>query len=161
NHADLLWSSGDVGSVLGTFVNMADGELRVTGGTSLAAPFVNAGSLFVATPESVSFAGIATTGEVVLETGGVSAQADVQTDGETLDEGAILEVPTYRLLGGSFIGFGTIIGDVENRDTFAPADGTLLVMGNYDQAIGGTLVLEVGDPALQSAPPLTVEGAAT
>src|SRR5262249_37864581 len=143
-HADLVWSGGVIGGEPGSFENKSDGQVLVTGGTELDVPFVNAGELFVATPETVTFDAVLNTGDVDLEMGITVALSYDQTAGHTFDEGATLQVDTVRVLGGTLSGFGWIDGDLDNRGRVDSSEGTLFVNGDYTQSSGGTLALTVG-----------------
>jgi hypothetical protein len=169
NHADLVWSGGEISSDGGVINNLPDGEFRVAGGTFTDAPLTNAGRLIVSAPGVVQFSSIDTSGDVVLQSGFIQAATFVQTAGLTQFQGVPLEVELVELQSGALTGFGSIYGSLESHGRVAPSGGNLFVLGDYDQASDGVLTLFVGDTAAPQmgegdpppSAPLVVYGQAT
>ncbi len=95
-------------------------------------------------------AAFANAGAVTLGPGGASFTADTgytQTAGSTtLDGGTLASALLVDVQGGTLGGNGTVLGSLANGGTVAPgaSPGSIDVTGNYTQAPGGTLSMEIG-----------------
>ncbi|WP_179405154.1 autotransporter-associated beta strand repeat-containing protein [Burkholderia guangdongensis] len=113
----------------GTFAGAFTGTGTLTLGPNSGALILNG--------NSSSFAG---TTEVA---GGLLEVGDIDTPSAVLGGNVVVDA------GGTLRGHGTVGGNVSNAGTLAPGGsiGTLTVAGNYAQASGGTLAVEVSPNA--------------
>ena len=140
----------------GTLDVRGDGEtvdsVDQRGGTILgklnaSGEFVNTGTLVIASNRF--FGRLTNNGTVDIQSGSLSTSGDyTQAAGETrIASGTILAAGgRFVLNGGRISGNGTIKGDVTNSGaTLAPgaSPGTLIIIGNYTQAPGATLNVEL------------------
>ncbi|WP_114810572.1 autotransporter domain-containing protein [Paraburkholderia kururiensis] len=119
-----------------------------SGSISGTGPFVKQGTgTLILDGRSTAFTG---TTEVA---GGLLEVGDIGTPGALLGGSVVVDTP------GTLRGHGTIAGDVTNNGTVMPGGsiGTLTVAGNYAQAGGATLSVEVSPTA---ASQLSVNGSA-
>ncbi|MCB1943869.1 MAG: hypothetical protein KDI53_17785, partial [Candidatus Accumulibacter sp.] len=95
----------------------------------------------------------------------VTTNSYVQTAGSTLIDGGRLGAPgVVELLGGSLGGSGSIEADVANSAVINPGSplGTLRVVGNYTQDVGGAIIVELGGVTAGSQfDQLIIDGTAT
>ncbi|WP_042304206.1 autotransporter outer membrane beta-barrel domain-containing protein, partial [Paraburkholderia kururiensis] len=138
-------------------VNLGVQRLTVAGSNSTtfsgsiggSGPFVKQGTgTLILDGRSTAFTG---TTEVA---GGLLEVGDIGTPGAVLGGNVAVDAP------GTLRGHGTVAGDVTNNGTVMPGGsiGTLTVAGNYAQAGGATLSVEVSPTA---ASQLNVNGSAT
>jgi filamentous hemagglutinin family protein len=131
----------------------AAGETQIAAGTFL----TPRGGRFVLNGGTISGAGtisgdLANNGGTVAPSGLLTVTGNcVQSAGSTrINGGSTLAVPGgFTLAGGTLSGNGTIQGNVFNSGArLAPgaSPGTLIINGNYTQAPGATLDVELGGP---------------
>ncbi len=169
----IIWAS--VGAVFnnlagGTFDAQNDSAFNYQCGPCGVPTFNNAGTFRKS-------AGSGTTtingGVIFNNTGTVNAQSGTlrfvdgfaQTAGSTNLSGGHLSGGTLNIQGGSLAGTGIITASVTNAAQVSPggsgAAGTLAIVGNYTQASGGTLNVELGGTGAGTFDKLTVSGSAT
>ena len=111
--------------------------------------------------------GFANAGDVTVEAGCTFTAngAYTQTGGTTmLASGALIASGTVDIQGGTLAGDGTVSATVDNGGEVSPGSsaGTLNISGDYAQAAGGTLSIEIGGTTAGSGHDvLNVTGRAT
>ncbi|HJW93976.1 MAG TPA: hypothetical protein VJ901_10175, partial [Thermoanaerobaculia bacterium] len=111
-----------------------------------------------------AFTNVASTAAMNAQSGTLDFTTSyTQTDGTTTLGAGNITVATLNLNGGVLNGMGTITGDLANNGgNVSPgttATCTINVTGNYTQASGGTLSIDIDSAALNDT--LAVGGAAT
>ena len=128
-------SSQPIGATAGTPAFVNQGLLKKSAGagvTQFAAPLSNSGQVQI--------------GAGTMNFSGTYTQSAGTT---TVLPGATLQTATLSLNGGSLTGNGTIAATVDNHAVVAPgaSPGTLTISGDYVQASGGSLDIEIGGTA--------------
>ena len=134
-------------------VSLSGGDVTITDANVLTLGAVNASSL---TANCASFnqdgSGIVVTGPSTLTAGQITLNSatnafDTVNVAGTLDAstGTLTAVTWNLLSGGTLKGAGTVTGNVNNSGTISPgaSPGTLTINGNFVQASGGVLNMEI------------------
>ncbi len=147
NPASLTVSSG---TLTNTGTIRSSGSL--SGFSNLNASLDNPGTLEVLTSVAIGSAGhtFTNSGLVDVQAGTLASSSTyTQTDGETrLSGGSISSSQPMSIQGGTVAGSGTVTANVSNSGgQLSPGltgPGTLTIAGNYTQAAGGVLRIEIG-----------------
>jgi hypothetical protein len=108
-------------------------------------------------------------GTVMIQAGGtlnnLTGSTYAQTAGKTIVAGTLNSVPAVQIQGGTLVGDGNIIGNVNNTGGgIQPGSlgmGTLTINGNYTQGSGGTLIIGLGGTGSGDFGVLNVTGMVT
>ncbi len=151
-----------------TFTNA--GTLTFANGTStfsFAEPIDNTGSLTVQSGTLTFIGAFSNQGAVTIEGGAtlsVTGATYQQSTGTTTTLGTLSSDESVDLAGGILTGTGTIAASLTNGGTVSPGTasgntaGTLVVQGDYAQASGGTLLIDLGGIATGTYSQLDVSG---
>ena len=143
-------------AVATTFNNLAGGVCNVTGEgnfsqfNAAAHVFNNAGTFHKSGADSTTtFSGVTftNTGTVEIQSGTLQCDSGfTQSSGRTtLAGGNFTSIVLIEILGGTLGGIGIVTGDVTSSGNLSPgaSPGLLTISGNYTQAGGGALSIEV------------------
>jgi hypothetical protein len=147
-----LYSDDATSSALGNLSAIADGgKLEIRNRRNLAVPgaLTNAGTLALGAGSTLTVPGI------------FSQQGDA-THGHTSVDGLLASAHTVQLDGGVLDGVGTIGGGLRSAGDVRPghSPGTLTVEGDYEQAAGGVLTIELAGLGAAQFDRLAVTGQA-